>query len=201
MAPPILGIMCIKYAEFILDTPFGPPPQSCLRSYASVHTSMKPCRTIIISYVWISFCTKNSVGCRFFWEHTCGITRAHRPLPYVLWPLSTPPTVQDSTHIFSCSFEVNIVWFRQFYSREQIRDDSFKQWNVRRQKLQMQMQNVCKCVQQYIAIQFQLQPDCPTFGRFTSMIDLSKRMSSFSSGNFSFRFPAAANTDLTARMP
>ena len=24
--PPILGIMCIKYAEFILDTPFGPPP-------------------------------------------------------------------------------------------------------------------------------------------------------------------------------
>ena len=35
LAPPILGIMCIKYAEFILDTPFG-PPQSCLRSYASV---------------------------------------------------------------------------------------------------------------------------------------------------------------------
>ena len=34
LAPPILGIMCIKYAEFILDTPFG-PPQSCLRSYAS----------------------------------------------------------------------------------------------------------------------------------------------------------------------
>ena len=33
--PPILGIMCIKYAEFILDTPFG-PPKSCLRSYASV---------------------------------------------------------------------------------------------------------------------------------------------------------------------
>ena len=25
-ASPILGIMCIKYAEFILDTPFGPPP-------------------------------------------------------------------------------------------------------------------------------------------------------------------------------
>ena len=23
--PPILSIMCIKYAEFILDTPFGPP--------------------------------------------------------------------------------------------------------------------------------------------------------------------------------
>ena len=32
--------MCIKYAEFILDTPFGPPPilQSCLRSYASDYT-------------------------------------------------------------------------------------------------------------------------------------------------------------------
>ena len=26
LAPPILGIMCIKYAEFILDTPFGPLP-------------------------------------------------------------------------------------------------------------------------------------------------------------------------------
>ena len=25
LAPPILGIMCIKYAEFILATPFGPP--------------------------------------------------------------------------------------------------------------------------------------------------------------------------------
>ena len=24
--PPILVIMCIKYAEFILHTPFGPPP-------------------------------------------------------------------------------------------------------------------------------------------------------------------------------
>ena len=24
--PPILGIMCIEYAEFILDTSFGPPP-------------------------------------------------------------------------------------------------------------------------------------------------------------------------------
>ena len=33
LAPPILGIMCIKYAEFILDTPFG-APLSCLRSYA-----------------------------------------------------------------------------------------------------------------------------------------------------------------------
>ena len=32
--PPILGIMCITYAEFILDTSFG-PPQSCLCSYAS----------------------------------------------------------------------------------------------------------------------------------------------------------------------
>ena len=48
----MLGIMCIKYAEFILDTPFGPPQSrigggggggpkgvsninSCLRSYAS----------------------------------------------------------------------------------------------------------------------------------------------------------------------
>ena len=35
LAPLILGIMCIKYAEFILHTPFG-PPKSCLRSYASV---------------------------------------------------------------------------------------------------------------------------------------------------------------------
>ena len=35
LAPPIVVIMCIKYAEFILDTPFG-PPQSCLRSYTSV---------------------------------------------------------------------------------------------------------------------------------------------------------------------
>ena len=26
LAPPILGIMCIKYAESILDTPFGPAP-------------------------------------------------------------------------------------------------------------------------------------------------------------------------------
>ena len=26
LVPPILGIMCIKDAEFILDTPFGPPP-------------------------------------------------------------------------------------------------------------------------------------------------------------------------------
>ena len=34
LAPPILGVMCIKYAEFILDTPFG-PPQSCFRSNAS----------------------------------------------------------------------------------------------------------------------------------------------------------------------
>ena len=34
LALPILGIMCIKYVEFILDTPFG-SPQSCLRSYAS----------------------------------------------------------------------------------------------------------------------------------------------------------------------
>ena len=35
---PILGNMYIKYAEFILDTLFGPPPppQSCLRSYAYV---------------------------------------------------------------------------------------------------------------------------------------------------------------------
>ena len=32
LGPP--SILCIKYAEFILDTPFG-PPQSCLRSYAS----------------------------------------------------------------------------------------------------------------------------------------------------------------------
>ena len=43
LAPPILGIMCIKYAEFILDTPLGPPPQSCLCSYASgthMHTAM-----------------------------------------------------------------------------------------------------------------------------------------------------------------
>ena len=31
---PIMGMMCIKYAEFILHTPFG-PLQSCLRSYAS----------------------------------------------------------------------------------------------------------------------------------------------------------------------
>ena len=31
LAPPNLGIMHIKYAEFILDTPFG-LPQSCLAS-------------------------------------------------------------------------------------------------------------------------------------------------------------------------
>ena len=32
LAPPILGNMYIKYTEFILDTLFGPPPQSCLAS-------------------------------------------------------------------------------------------------------------------------------------------------------------------------
>ena len=40
LAPPILGIMCIKYAEFILDTPFG-PPQSCLRSYTLMYLFIK----------------------------------------------------------------------------------------------------------------------------------------------------------------
>ena len=41
LAPLILGIMCIKYAEFILGTPDTPfePPQSCLRCYASAHSN------------------------------------------------------------------------------------------------------------------------------------------------------------------
>ena len=30
LVPPILGIMCIKDAEFILDTPFGPPQPTFL---------------------------------------------------------------------------------------------------------------------------------------------------------------------------
>ena len=34
LAPPNFGHYVYKVAEFILDTPFG-PPQSCLRSYAS----------------------------------------------------------------------------------------------------------------------------------------------------------------------
>ena len=35
-------------------------------------TSMKPCLTIIISYVWINFWMKNSVPCNTFSVHTWG---------------------------------------------------------------------------------------------------------------------------------
>ena len=40
-----------------------------------------------------------------------------------------------------------------------------------------------------------------TLGKLTSIIERSKRMSSFSFGNFSLRLPAAANTALTALIP
>ena len=51
LAPPILGIMCIKHAEFILDAPFG-APQSCLRSYASAaHGVCRETRTQSNSFI------------------------------------------------------------------------------------------------------------------------------------------------------
>ena len=40
-----------------------------------------------------------------------------------------------------------------------------------------------------------------TLGKLTSIIERSKRMSSFSFGNFNLRLPAAANTALTALIP
>ena len=40
-----------------------------------------------------------------------------------------------------------------------------------------------------------------TLGRLTSMMDLSSSTCSFSWGYLSFRLPAAASTDFTARIP
>ena len=61
LAPPILGIMCIKYAEFIFETPFGPsnpvyvPTLLCLRFRYASYVLLLTCQySFVISVIFWS---------------------------------------------------------------------------------------------------------------------------------------------------
>lgn len=93
-----------------------------------------------------------------------------------------------------------IVWSWQLHRGKQVRDDTLKQRDVLLQELQSFSGEKDK-LQRYMILLRQCNNGLYTFGRLTSLMDLSSSTSSSCSGYFNLRLPAAVKTDLTALMP
>ena len=117
--PPTLGIMCIKYAEFILDTPYG-PPQSCLHSYASVYLS------ITISLFNHFTCAQLVDGCRLQVQQQNGMETDGASYSE---SIHTNQTGGSSTYMLQAPAYINPPSFEEFskrsraYSRDRLNED------------------------------------------------------------------------------
>lgn len=99
-----------------------------------------PCRTIIISYVWIIFCKKTCVGCKlWFLQHSSAASRnsCQEYETQHTWQINKyrDPFIYDQRINNAINTTDLIVSLRKGDPWEQITGDSIEQWDIMGEKL------------------------------------------------------------------